>query len=162
MLLAVDGNSLVHRSFHAQAHTGLHTEDGRPMWAVRGLLAQLVAAVERIGPDAVVVGFDDPDCSHRRDRWPQYKAARSDKLPTLVDQLQLAADVLRGMGVAVVVPDRLGGRRRPRLRGPVRAHGRGHHRGDDVGPRRVRPDRPAHPGAADHQRRGRGVAAAHR
>ena len=104
MLLAVDGNSLVHRSFHAQAHTGLHTEDGRPMWAVRGLLAQLVAAVERIGPDAVVVGFDDPDVSHRRDRWPQYKAARSDKLPTLVGQLQLAADVLRGMGVAVVVP----------------------------------------------------------
>ena len=104
VVLAVDGNSLVHRSFHAQAHTGLHTEDGRPMWAVRGLLAQLVAAVERIGPDAVVVGFDDPDSSHRRDRWPQYKAARSDKLPTLVEQLQLAADVLRGMGVAVVVP----------------------------------------------------------
>ena len=104
VLLAVDGNSLVHRSFHAQAHTGLHTEDGRPMWAVRGLLAQLVAAVERIGPDAVIIGFDDPDTSHRRDRWPQYKAARSDKLPTLVGQLELAADVLRGLGLAVVVP----------------------------------------------------------
>lgn len=104
VVLAVDGNSLVHRSFHAQAHTALHNDDGQPMWAVRGLLAQLVAAVERIGPDVLVVGFDDPDTSSRKDRWPQYKAARSDKLATLVDQLHLAADVLRGMGVAVVVP----------------------------------------------------------
>jgi 5'-3' exonuclease len=104
VLLAVDGNSLVHRSFHAQAHTGLRTPDGRPMWAVRGLLAQLVAAVERIGPDVVVVGFDDAEVSSRRNRWPQYKAARSDKLPTLVEQLELAADVLRGLGIAVVVP----------------------------------------------------------
>lgn len=102
--LAVDGNSLVHRSFHAQAHTGLRTREGRPMWAVRGLLAQLVAAVERIGPDVVVVGFDDAEVSSRRDRWPQYKAARTDKLPTLVEQLELAAEVLRGLGVAVVVP----------------------------------------------------------
>ncbi|MDT7578670.1 MAG: 5-3 exonuclease, partial [Pseudonocardiales bacterium] len=102
--LAVDGNSLVHRSFHAQAHTALHTPDGRPMWAVRGLLAQLVAAIERIGPDLVVVGFDDPEVSSRRNRWPQYKAARSDKLATLVEQLELAADVLRGLGIAVVVP----------------------------------------------------------
>jgi 5'-3' exonuclease len=104
VILAVDGNSLVHRSFHAQAHTALHNADGQPMWAVRGLLAQLVAAVERIGPDVLVVGFDDPDTSSRKDRWPQYKAARSDKLATLVDQLLLAADVLRAMGVAVVVP----------------------------------------------------------
>ncbi len=32
LVLAVDGNSLVHRSFHAQAHTA------QPCWAVRGLL----------------------------------------------------------------------------------------------------------------------------
>jgi DNA polymerase-1 len=104
VLLAIDGNSLVHRSFHAQASTGLRTTDGRPMWAVRGLLSQLVVAVERIAPVAVVVGFDDPASSVRRDRWPQYKANRVDKLETLVEQLSLAIEVLRAMGVAVVVP----------------------------------------------------------
>lgn len=104
ILLAVDGNSLLHRSFHAQASTGLRDAAGRPMWAVRGLLSQLVAAVDRIGPEAVVVGFDDPASSIRRERWPQYKATRTDKLPTLVDQLALAVEVLRDMGVAVVVP----------------------------------------------------------
>ncbi len=98
VVLAVDGNSLVHRSFHAQAQTG------QPSWAVRGLLTQLVAAVERVRPALVVVGFDDADHSLRRERWPSYKANRVDKLDTLVEQLTEAADVLRTIGVAVVVP----------------------------------------------------------
>lgn len=104
IVLVIDGNSLVHRSFHAQARTGSHTADGRPCWAVRGLLMQLVAAVDRIRPTAVVVGFDDPDKSVRRDRWPTYKATRIDKLASLVDQLQCAVEALRELGVAVVVP----------------------------------------------------------
>jgi 5'-3' exonuclease len=104
VLLAVDGNSLVHRSFHAQAATGARSRDGRGIWAVRGLIGQLVAAVERIGPDALVVGFDDPHASTRRDTWPQYKARRAEKLAELVEQLALAVEVLRAMGIAVVIP----------------------------------------------------------
>jgi DNA polymerase-1 len=57
-----------------------------------------------VGPDVVVVGFDDPDASERRTRWPEYKAHRVAKLDTLVDQLAVAVDVLRELGVAVVVP----------------------------------------------------------
>jgi DNA polymerase-1 len=98
VLLAIDGNSLVHRSYHALARTGAAT------WAVRGLLTQLVAAVDRIRPVAVVVGFDDPSRSLRRERWPQYKAQRLCKLDTLVSQLAHAARALRELGVAVVVP----------------------------------------------------------
>ena len=104
VVLAIDGNSLVHRSYHAQARTGLHDADGRPTWAVRGLLMQLVAAVDRIRPAVVVVGFDDPDESHRRTTWPVYKSNRTDKLDSLVEQLSCAADVLRELGLAVVVP----------------------------------------------------------
>jgi 5'-3' exonuclease len=104
VVLVVDGNSIVHRCFHSQARTGFRTADGRPSWAVRGLLSQLVAAVDRIGPDAVVVGFDDPDASVRRAGWPQYKAHRVEKLDTLVEQLDAAAEVLQALGVAVIVP----------------------------------------------------------
>jgi DNA polymerase-1 len=100
-MMAIDGNSLVHRSYHAQASTGV------PTWAVRGLLTQLVHAVERIRPSAVVVGFDDPDRSLRRDRWPDYKAHRTEKLETLVEQLAVAVDTIRELGVAVVVPSGL-------------------------------------------------------
>jgi DNA polymerase-1 len=103
-LLAVDGNSLLHRSFHASARTGFHTADGRPMWAVRGLLSQLSAAVDRVCADAVVVGFDDPAASVRRDRWPTYKGHRDTKPATLEDQLDAAVEVLGDLGVVVVVP----------------------------------------------------------
>jgi 5'-3' exonuclease len=101
LVLAVDGNSLVHRSYHAQAHSG------QPSWAVRGLLTQLVAAVDRIRPSAVVVGFDDPVRSLRRERWPSYKANRTEKLDTLVEQLLEAVAAMRDLGVAVVIPEGL-------------------------------------------------------
>lgn len=103
-VLAVDGNAIVHRAFHSQAATGFRTVDGRPYWAVLGLLSQLVAAVDRVDPDLVVVGFDDPTASVRRDRWPSYKAQRGDKLDTLVHQLALAAEAVAALGAHVVVP----------------------------------------------------------
>lgn len=104
VVLAVDGNSVLHRAFHAHAASGFRTPDGRPRWAVRGLLSQLVAAADRVQPDTIVVGFDDPGASRRRDQWPQYKATRVDKLPALVEQLAAAADILAGMGIGVVIP----------------------------------------------------------
>lgn len=103
--MVVDGNSLVHRSFHALAATGARRDDGAPIWAIRGLVTQLVAAAERVGPTRVVVGFDDPTHNHRRSRWPSYKAQREEKLPTLVSQLDLAREVLDGLGIHVVTPD---------------------------------------------------------
>jgi 5'-3' exonuclease len=105
-VLAVDGNSLLHRAFHASARTGFRL-DGRPAWAVRGLLSQLSAAVDRASADAVVVGFDDRSHSVRKERWPTYKAQRSPKPDTLEQQIDLAIDVLGALGLCVVVPDGL-------------------------------------------------------
>jgi 5'-3' exonuclease len=103
-VLAVDGNSLLHRAYHASARTMYRTADGEPGWAVRGLLSQLVAAVDRVCADLVVVGFDDRGNSSRKRRWPTYKAQRQPKPETLERQLDLAVEVLRELGVAVVVP----------------------------------------------------------
>ncbi len=102
-VLAVDGNSLLHRAFHASARTGFRL-DARPAWAVRGLLSQLVAAVDRVCADVVVVGFDDRGNSVRKRQWPTYKAQRSPKPETLEQQLDLAVQVLGHLGVVVVVP----------------------------------------------------------
>jgi len=103
VLLAVDGIP----GASGVSLTGPHrraSADGRPTWAVRGLLSQLVAAVERVGPTSIVVGFDDPDASHRRDTWPQYKAHRVDKLDSLVDQLICARGRAARARHPVVVP----------------------------------------------------------
>jgi len=106
-VLAVDGNSLLHRAFHASARTMYRTPDGAQGWAVRGLLSQLVAAVDRVCADVVVVGFDDRGNSSRKRRWPSYKAQRAPKPESLERQLDLAVEVLRELGVSVVVPEGL-------------------------------------------------------
>ena len=74
---------------------------------MRGLLCQLVAAVDRVCADAVVVGFDDRGNSSRKRRWPTYKAQRAPKPESLERQLDLAVQVLRDLGVVVVVPEGL-------------------------------------------------------
>ena len=106
-VLAVDGNSLLHRAFHASARTMYRTPDGAQGWAVRGLLSQLVSAVDRVCADVVVVGFDDRGNSSRKRRWPTYKAQRAPKPESLERQLDLAVEVLRDLGVVVVVPEGL-------------------------------------------------------
>src|SRR3954454_21578884 len=106
-VLAVDGNSLLHRSFHAQASTMYRTPDGAQGWAIRGLLSQLVAAVDRVCADIVVVGFDDRGNSSRKRRWPSYKAQRAPKPESLERLLDRAVEVLRELGVSVVVPEGL-------------------------------------------------------
>lgn len=103
-LLAVDGNSLLHRSFHALLGSNLRTVDGRPTWAVKGFMSQLIGAVERTGADAVVVGFDDHTLNTRKVDYPHYKATRSPKPPELGQQIQLVIELLRAAGVRVVVP----------------------------------------------------------
>lgn len=103
-LLAVDGNSLLHRSYHALATSNLSTRDGRPTWAVKGFMSNLLGAIERARADAVVVGFDDHTHSVRKVAHPHYKATRSPKPPELGQQIQLTIELLRAAGITVVVP----------------------------------------------------------
>jgi 5'-3' exonuclease len=103
-LLVLDGNSLLHRAYHAGSAEGQLSDDGRPIWALRGLVGYLARAAASINPDAVVVGFDCPDSSARRVDYPAYKAHRPDKPAHLTEQIIGAPALLRAAGVCVVVP----------------------------------------------------------
>jgi len=104
LLLVLDGNSLVHRAYHAGAFEGMQAPDGSPVWAVRGLVGYLARAAAHLSPDAVIVGFDCPSSSARRLSYPQYKAHRPDKSDDLVAQLAVAPLLLADCGVCTVVP----------------------------------------------------------
>jgi DNA polymerase-1 len=95
-LLAVDGNSLTHRAFHA--YHGSH--DGG---AIYGFLALLAAVCDVTFPDAIVVGFDCRSTSHRRDRYPAYKANRLEKDADLDEALDAVPTLLIELGVNVIV-----------------------------------------------------------
>jgi 5'-3' exonuclease len=98
LLLVLDGNSLLHRAFHAS--------DGllEPAPALRGLIGYLARAAAQLRPDAVLVGFDCPHDSARRVDHPGYKAHRPPKPADLTRQLELAPELLRNCGVGTVVP----------------------------------------------------------
>ncbi|GIF14241.1 hypothetical protein Ate01nite_42730 [Actinoplanes teichomyceticus] len=98
MLLVLDGNSLLHRAYHAS--------DGspEPAPALRGLIGYLARAAAQLRPDAVLVGFDCPRDSARRAQHPGYKAHRPAKPAELTRQLAAAPDLLRAAGVGTVVP----------------------------------------------------------
>ena len=99
VLLAVDGNGLAHRAFHAVG--GAEGPPGEARQRVLAMLARLGAATR---PSACVVGFDDPVRSLRRDRHPGYKSARPPKDDALVDLLDELPDLLRQLGICVAVP----------------------------------------------------------
>ena len=56
-IAVVDGNSLIHRAFHALPPT-MTAPDGRPTNAAFGFVSMLVKMVADLKPDGVVVAFD--------------------------------------------------------------------------------------------------------
>ena len=103
LLLVLDGNSLTHRAYHAAATGRLLDQDGRPVWALKGLVGYVARAAAKLRPDAILVGFDCPDHSVRKDDYPGYKAHRPDKPADLVEQLLAAPALLRSAGISTVV-----------------------------------------------------------
>jgi DNA polymerase-1 len=102
LLLAVDGNSLAHRAFHAYGAIGLGDASGADRSGLYGFLALLTALHDKTNPDGVVVGFDCREASVRKDRHPAYKANRPDKDPALYALLDLLPGLCADLGVEVV------------------------------------------------------------
>ncbi len=104
LLLVVDAPSLLHRNHHARAHTRARDRAGRPVWALHGMLRQIIESIEGFAPEAVLFGLDDRTGSVRRDRFPDYKAGRVEKHPDLVEQLDRAGALLDALGLATLTP----------------------------------------------------------
>ena len=95
-VLAVDGNSLGHRAFHAKI------ADAPAGPFVTSTVLQMLGNVWGYGPyDAVVIGFDHP-VNHRKLEHPIYKAHRPPSHPDLVGHLQQLRTHLAACGFTVV------------------------------------------------------------
>ena len=104
LLLVLDGNSLLHRAYHASAMEPLRDGQGRPAWALRGLVTYIARAAAQLRPDALMIGFDCPVSSARKQSFPLYKAQRAEKPAELAEQILAAPAMLRAAGVCTVVP----------------------------------------------------------
>ncbi len=98
-LLAVDGNSLMHRAFHAlplMDAGGVYTN------AVHGFLAMLLKAMQDVSPRYVAVAFDEHAPTFRHTAYPEYKAGRKATPDELRPQFAVIREILTAMGVGVL------------------------------------------------------------
>ncbi len=100
LLLVLDGDGLVHRAYHGMAGDPRdHDADGRPTWALRGLVTSVAGAAARLRPAAVLVALDSREDPWRRAAWPAYKAHRPEREPDLAEQLDAVPALLAAGGV---------------------------------------------------------------
>ena len=99
-IAVVDGNSLMHRAFHAIPPT-MTAPDGRHTNAIFGFVSMFVKLVETFRPDGVICAFDKGKPRVRMEMLPQYKAQRPPMDPVLHEQFPMVKELLRAMDVPV-------------------------------------------------------------
>jgi len=97
----VDGNSLIHRAFHALPET-MTAPDGRPTNAAFGFVSMLVKLIADLRPDGVVVAFDCGKPAFRMEALEQYKVHRPPTADSLRAQFPIVKDLLEALDVPIV------------------------------------------------------------
>lgn len=99
-LLAIDGNSILHRAFYGIKL--LSNKDGTPTNAVFGFMNIYLKNLNVVNPDAVAVAFDRSEPTFRHKAVPTYKANRHGMPDDLAPQLPIIKKLLTLMGIKVL------------------------------------------------------------
>ncbi len=100
-ILLVDGNNIMHRSYHALPAT-MRNADGVPTNAISGFLQTLLRALELEKPAYAAVAFDLHGPTFRHEQYPDYKAKRPPTPDDLVLQFDWVKRLLESMHVAIL------------------------------------------------------------
>ena len=100
-LAVIDGNSLIHRAFHA-VQAPMSAPDGTPTNACFGFMSMLLKLVEDFRPDAIVCAWDVHRPDWRMKLLERYKAQRPPMDQALAVQFPLVKGLLESMGIPCV------------------------------------------------------------
>ena len=100
-IAVIDGNSLMHRAYHAVPPT-MNAPDGTPTNAVFGFCSMLFKFIEMEAPDGIVCAFDQGKPEFRIKALEQYKAQRPPMDDELRVQFPLIESLLEAMNIPVV------------------------------------------------------------
>jgi len=96
-LLAIDGDSLAHRAYHALPKT-IRRDESRPAGALTGFANMLIRLWENEQPRAVVVGWDSLDTpTYRHEAFAGYQGGREFD-DELLEQLDLLPQLVEAFG----------------------------------------------------------------
>lgn len=103
-IFLIDAHGFLHRNYHALPK--LSTSSGQEVGALYGFVRWLLKLRKEKNPAYVAVCFDSPGgCARRKALLPTYKANRKKPDDALISQLNLARDLVREMGFAVVAKE---------------------------------------------------------
>ena len=99
-LIIIDGNALIHRSFHAIPPT-LRTKEGVLVNAVYGFSSFLLKALSEFKPEYVVLTLDKKGPTFRHESYSEYKATRVKAPDELYEQIPLIKRLAQAFDVPV-------------------------------------------------------------
>ena len=97
-LIAIDGNSLMHRAFYALP--SMTTKSGTPTGAIYGFMSMLFKLLTP-APDYLLVAFDMHGPTFRHLEYADYKAGRKATPDDLHTQFPLVKELLCAMGIRI-------------------------------------------------------------
>lgn len=100
ILIIIDGNALIHRSFHALPTT-MKRQDGLTTNAVYGFTSFLLKAIQEFKPRYAVVTFDEAAPTFRHEAFVEYKANRVKAPDELYEQIPLTKEVLEAFEIPI-------------------------------------------------------------
>lgn len=103
-LMIIDGNALIHRSFHALPPT-MTTKDGEIVNAVYGFTTVLLKAIREFKPEYVVLTLDKKGPTFRHERYEKYKANRIKAPDELYDQIPKVKKVAESFNIPIFEKD---------------------------------------------------------
>lgn len=95
----IDGNALIHRSFHALPP--LTTTKGEQVNAVYGFASVLLKVIKELKPDYIAATFDLAVPTFRHKAYEQYKATRVKAPQELYDQIPRVKDLVRAFNIPI-------------------------------------------------------------
>ncbi|HAL63804.1 MAG TPA: DNA polymerase I [Clostridiales bacterium] len=99
-LLVIDSNSLINRAFYGVRF--LSSRSGTPTNAIYGFFMTLMKLFDDYNPDYVCAAFDLKAPTFRHKMYKEYKAGRKPMPDALREQIPIAKDILRAMGICLL------------------------------------------------------------
>ncbi len=100
-LIIIDGNALIHRSFHALPLT-MATKKGEVVNAVYGFTAVLIKAIREFKPDYVVLTLDKEGPTFRHKEYKEYKATRIKAPDELYAQIPRIKEIAQSFNIPIL------------------------------------------------------------
>jgi len=99
-LIIIDGNALIHRSFHALPPT-IRTKSGQLVNAVYGFTSFLLKALNEFHPEYVILTLDKKEPTFRHEEYAAYKATRVKAPDELYEQIPLVKKVAEAFNIPI-------------------------------------------------------------